>query len=81
MVVGNPANVLALGGIDMPTVAVGGRTTPLFLALLIELLSAYASEWLVRLVVVVRLFKIQPTEEILVVGISSFVSKNDARSS
>jgi hypothetical protein len=73
--------VLALGGVDTPTVAIGGRTTPAFLELLIELLSAYANEWLVGLLVVFPLFKIRPMEESLVVGISSFVSKNDACSS
>jgi hypothetical protein len=78
MVVVDEANVLALGSVDMPTAAILSRTTPLFLELLIELLSAYANEWLVGLVVVFPLFKIQPTEEILVVGVSAFFSKNDA---
>jgi hypothetical protein len=73
--------VLAVGGVDMPTAAVGGRlsrTTPAFLESLIELFSAYANEWLVGLIVVFPLLKIQPTEEILVVGILAAVSKNDA---
>ena len=50
MVVVDPANVLALGSVDMPTLAIGGskgsnsRTTPAFLELLLKHLSAYASE-------------------------------------
>jgi hypothetical protein len=77
MVVVYPANVLTFNSIDLPAVTMRGRlssaTLP-FLESFSELLSTYALERFVRLVVVVTLFQIQPTEEVFIVGTSPLIS-------
>jgi hypothetical protein len=69
----DPANVLAFYGIDLPRGSLW-RTTATFGQTFIEFLSTCVIEWYVRLVVVVPLFEIEPTEEILIIGLSLLIS-------
>ena len=80
VIVVDPADVAASLAIDLPLVAAGRPcrwTAPTLCKPALVLLPGYGFEWLVGLVVVLPLFKVQPSEVIFIISLSSLIPQND----